>query len=63
MSEIDWEFGVDTNNSHCQQWISLEKLYQAFKARMAAEAQREDDDFTLGEACDLSKEGGCESCQ
>lgn len=23
----------------------------------------EDDDFPLGPACDLSNEGGCESCQ
>lgn len=48
--------GVDT--------VKLEDVYQLFKARMAEEARQEvEGDFPLGPACDLSKEGGCDSCQ
>lgn len=57
-----WDHHVRLCFYEMEDSISLEDLYQAFKARMEREA-KEDNDFPLGQACDLSGEGHCTACE
>ncbi len=44
------------------QTIEQEKQ-QAEQAKAPEQPQQDDNDFPLGQACDLSGEGACEACQ
>lgn len=43
--------------------LTIDLALHRLSMNYALTSQAEADDFPLGKACDLSKEGGCESCQ
>lgn len=57
-----WDYHARLHFYEMEDSVSVEDLYQAFKARMQREA-KEDGDFALGPACDLSGKGHCTACE
>lgn len=41
MRDIDWEYGVTANMYDCEQWFSLEDVYQGIKVRLEEESRQD----------------------